>query len=113
MKILIAGGRGFLGAALNEHLTRYNHQVFIMTRHAPTSDKQIRWDGKTLGPWVQSFSGMDAVINVTGFGLQHWPWTQRNKQRFIDSRVVPGLVLAEAFEKAARRPGIFVQTSGI
>jgi uncharacterized protein (TIGR01777 family) len=56
---------------------------------------------------------MDAVINVTGFGLEHWPWTRRKKQRFIDSRVIPALVLAEAFEKSVRRPGIFIQASGI
>src|SRR4030095_5512029 len=56
---------------------------------------------------------MDAVIHVTGYGLEHWPWTQRQKQRFVDSRVVPGLVLAEALEKTSPRPGIFIQTSGI
>jgi uncharacterized protein (TIGR01777 family) len=113
MIILIAGGRGFLGTALTERLTRYNHQVFILTRQAPKSDQYIQWDGMTLGPWVQRLSEMDAVINVTGFGLEHWPWTRRKKQRFIDSRVIPGFVLAEAFEKSVRRPGIFIQASGI
>lgn len=113
MNILIAGGRGFLGRALSERLTRYNHQVFSLTRQAPKSAKSIQWDGMTLGPWVQPLSEMDAVINVAGFGLEHWPWTQRQKQRFIDSRVIPGLVLAEAFEKSVRRPGIFIQASGI
>lgn len=113
MIILIAGGRGFLGTALTERLTRYNHQVFILTRQAPKSDEYIQWDGMTLGPWVQRLSEMDAVINVTGFGLEHWPWTRRQKQRFIDSRVIPALVLAEAFEKSVRRPGIFIQASGI
>ena len=113
MIILIAGGRGFLGTALTERLTRYNHQVFILTRQAPKSDQYIQWDGMTLGPWVQRLSEMDAVINVTGFGLEHWPWTRRKKQRSIDSRVIPALVLAEAFEKSVRRPGIFIQASGI
>jgi uncharacterized protein (TIGR01777 family) len=113
MIILIAGGRGFLGTALTERLTRYNHQVFILTRQAPKSDQYIQWDGMTLGPWVQRLSEMDAVINVTGFGLEHWPWTRRKKQRFIYSRVIPALVLAEAFEKSVRRPGIFIQASGI
>jgi uncharacterized protein (TIGR01777 family) len=56
---------------------------------------------------------MDAVIHLTGYGLEHWPWTQRQKQRFIDSRVIPGFALASAFEQATRRPSLFIQTSGI
>ena len=113
MKILIAGGSGFLGTALTARLTRYNHQVFVLTRNTPNAAYQIQWDGQSTNGWVQRLNEMDTVINVTGFGLEHWPWTLRQKQRFIDSRVVPGLVLAEAFEKSSRRPRIFVQTSGI
>jgi hypothetical protein len=113
MNILIAGGSGFLGSALTTRLARYNHRVFILTRQGPKSDRHIRWDVDSTGKWVQCLNEMDAVVNVTGFGLEHWPWTQRQKQRFIDSRVVPGRVLVEAFEKASRRPGVFVQASGI
>lgn len=113
MNILIAGGSGFLGRALVSRLSQSRHRVFILTRQAPKSENQIQWDAKTLGGWVSRLEEMDAVIHLTGYGLEHWPWTQRQKQRFIASRVIPGLVLAEAFEKSARRPGIFLQTSGI
>jgi len=113
MNILIAGGSGFLGTALTARLTRYNHQVFILTRQTPKSDNQIQWDAKATGGWTHRLNEMDAVIHTTGYGLEHWPWTQRQKQRFINSRVVPGLVLAEAFIKSSRRPGIFLQASGI
>ena len=56
---------------------------------------------------------MDAVVNLTGFGLEHWPWTKRQKQKFVDSRVLPGLALVSAIQNAARRPRVFLQTSGI
>lgn len=113
MNILIAGGSGFLGTALTARLTRYNHRVFILTRRTPKSEDQIQWDGRSTHGWLHRLDDMDAVIHVTGFGLEHWPWTRRQKKRFIDSRVVPGQALAEAFEKSSRRPGIFVQASGI
>jgi uncharacterized protein (TIGR01777 family) len=113
MNVLIAGGSGFLGSALTARLTRYNHQVFILTRRPPKTDNQIQWDGRTTSGWQQRLNEMDAVINLTGFGLEHWPWTPRQKRRFIDSRVIPGRVLAEAIEKSSRRPRIFVQASGI
>jgi len=56
---------------------------------------------------------MDAVVNLTGYGLEHWPWTKRQKKRFLDSRVVPGRALVSAIQNAARRPRVFLQTSGI
>jgi uncharacterized protein (TIGR01777 family) len=45
--------------------------------------------------------------------LEHWPWTKRQKQKFIDSRVIPGLALASAIKDSSRRPSVFLQTSGI
>ncbi|MEP7134836.1 MAG: TIGR01777 family oxidoreductase [Chloroflexota bacterium] len=113
MNILIAGGSGFLGTALIQHLTKHQHQVFILTRQSPRQPNQIQWDARTTDGWAHRLNEMDAVIQNTGYGLEHWPWTQRQKQRFIDSRVIPGLALAAAFEKATRRPGIFIQASGI
>jgi uncharacterized protein (TIGR01777 family) len=56
---------------------------------------------------------MDAVVHLTGWGLEHWPWTKRQKEKFINSRVVPGRALVSAIQKASRRPPVFVQTSGI
>jgi uncharacterized protein (TIGR01777 family) len=113
MNILIAGGSGFLGKALTVRLAQNGHKVFILTRQQPKSNNQIQWDAKTLNGWAEHLNQMDAVIHLTGFGLEHWPWTQRQKQRFIDSRVIPGRVIAKAFETSSRHPGIFIQASGI
>lgn len=113
MNILIAGGSGFLGKALTTHLSNNQHTVFILTRQTPKHPNQIQWDAKTTHGFAQRLNEMDAVIHLTGYGLEHWPWTQRQKQRFIDSRVIPGLALAAAFEQATRRPNLFIQTSGI
>ncbi len=113
MKVLIAGGSGFLGTALRNSLIRANHDVFILTRRAPKAAHEIQWDGKTPDGWGHVINEMDAVVNLTGFGLEHWPWTKRQKQRFIDSRVIPGLALVAAIQNASRRPRVFLQTSGI
>lgn len=113
MNILIAGGSGFLGRVLTSLLVGDQHQVFILTRQTPKADNQIQWDGRTVGKWIDRFKEMDAIVHLTGHGLEHWPWTKRQKQKFVDSRVIPGLVLAEAIEKAPRRPSVFLQSSGI
>lgn len=113
MNVLIAGGSGFLGSALAKSLEQDGHKVFILTRRQPDRPNQIQWDGRTSTGWGSRVNEMDAVVNLTGYGLEHWPWTKRQKQKFIDSRVIPGLALASAIKEASRRPGIFVQTSGI
>lgn len=113
MKVLIAGGTGFLGTALTKSLTGDHHQVLILTRHAPKHPNQFQWDGKTTTGWGHLVSEVDAVVHLTGFGLEHWPWTKRQKQKFIDSRVIPGRALVSAMQNAARRPRIFLQASGI
>lgn len=113
MNVLIAGGSGFLGSALTKSLEADGHTVFILTRRQPEKPSQIQWDGKTTVGWGDRINEMDAVINLTGYGLEHWPWTKRQKQKFLDSRVLPGLALASAIKEASRRPRIFVQTSGI
>jgi uncharacterized protein (TIGR01777 family) len=113
MKVLIAGGSGFLGTALRKSLLKGGHSVSILTRHTPRNPGEIQWDGKTADGWGQVVNEMDAVVNLTGFGLEHWPWTRRQKQKFLDSRVQPGRALASAIQKASRRPSVFLQTSGI
>lgn len=113
MKVLIAGGSGFLGAALEHTLEANGHQTYILTRRAPKHSNQIQWDGQTAGGWMKRLEEMDAVVNLTGFGLEHWPWTKSQKRRFHDSRILPGLALVSAIKASDRRPKVFLQISGI
>lgn len=113
MKALIAGGSGFLGTALRTSLTKDGHEVFILTRRASKPPTEIHWDGKTTRGWGHVIDEMDAVVNLSGFGLEHWPWTRKQKQKFVDSRILPGRALASAIQQAWRRPRVFLQTSGI
>jgi len=113
MKVLIAGGSGFIGTALKNSLLQDSHEVLVLTRGRSRSASQVYWDGKTMNGWGHLINDMDAVVNLTGFGLEHWPWTRKQKQKFIDSRVIPGLALVSAIQNASRRPSVFLQSSGI
>ena len=113
MNVLIAGGSGFLGTALRASLEKENHDVYILTRRSAKSPHEIHWDGGTTSGWGHRMNEMDTVVNLTGFGLEHWPWTRRQKQKFIDSRAIPGRTLVSAIKEASQRPRLFLQTSGI
>jgi uncharacterized protein (TIGR01777 family) len=113
MKVLIAGGSGFLGTELGESLKKSGHDVFVLTRRNSGKRNQIQWDGRTADGWGQIVNEMDAVVNLTGYGLEHWPWTRKQKQRFLDSRAQPGQALVSAIQNASRRPRVFLQASGV
>ena len=113
MNVLIAGGTGFIGTALTKSLEQDGHKVYILTRRKTSKDNHVPWDGRTTQGWGHLVNEMDAVVNLTGYGLDHWPWTKRQKQKFIDSRVIPGRALASAIKDSSRRPSVFLQASGI
>jgi uncharacterized protein (TIGR01777 family) len=116
MKVLIAGGTGFMGSHLIESLTADNHQVWVLTRNPSQTiegTQAVGWDGQTTNGWGHLVEDMDAVVNLSGLSLYNWPWTKRKKQRFIDSRVEPGRALASAIKNATRRPEVLIQISGI
>lgn len=113
MNVLIAGGTGFLGAALSNSLDANGHKTFILTRRKPRAPNQFQWNGITTSGWSHLVNEADAVVNLTGFSTAHWPWTEAMKRRFVDSRVLPGRALASAIGSAVRRPRVFLQMSGI
>ena len=115
MKVMIAGGSGFLGRALTKSLLADGHQVFILTRgtRIPEGAQAVQWDAKTTNGWGHLVNEMDVMIHLAGKSLASWPWTAATKQAFHDSRIIPGLVLAQSIQQATHRPSIFVQASGI
>ena len=116
MKVLIAGGSGFLGSHLITSLTTDNHHVWVLSRNPNLKIKgaqAVLWDGRTTSGWGSLVEEMDAVVNLCGLSTSNWPWTEHKKQRFLDSRIIPGRALASAIVNASHRPDVFIQISGI
>jgi uncharacterized protein (TIGR01777 family) len=115
MRVVIAGGTGFLGSALSADLRAAGHELVILTREiGPASDAFVRWtpDG-TVGPWAGVVDGADAVINLAGAPLDEQRWTDARKRVLVDSRVLPTRSLARAIAAAARPPSLFISSSAI
>ncbi|MFF3687251.1 DUF1731 domain-containing protein [Streptomyces sp. NPDC002187] len=109
MKIVIPGGTGQVGTILNRALTAAGHDVAVLTRR-PVRDREVLWDGETLGPWVEEINGSDIVVNLAGRSVS-CRYTAANLQAMMDSRVHSARVVGEAIAAAARPPRLWLQMS--
>jgi uncharacterized protein (TIGR01777 family) len=117
MKVVIAGGTGFLGRPLSEALARDGHEVVILTRgHGPGMGpaRFISWtpDGE-VGPWTREIDGAGAVVNLAGESIGARRWTDAQKQRILDSRLLATRSLTEAIAQAPAAPSVFVSGSAV
>jgi hypothetical protein len=126
VKIILAGGSGFLGRALAARLAANGHDVVVFSRRPGGADdgavRRVMWqpDGSAPPPeagqptgWAREVDGADAVINLAGEGIADRRWTPARKRALGESRTRSTRSLVAAIRAAFRRPAVFVQASGI
>jgi uncharacterized protein (TIGR01777 family) len=123
MRVVLAGGSGFLGTALARRLAADGHEVAILTRKDPHDAaarmpalrvRFVHWDASDrLGDWANAIDGADGLVNVTGASVAGRRWSARYKVTLWDSRIVSTRGLARAVASASEPPGIVVSGSAV
>ncbi|MFO0731513.1 MAG: TIGR01777 family oxidoreductase [Nitrospiraceae bacterium] len=120
MKIIVAGGTGFLGRALVTALSRQGHEVLVLSRRPDSSGASfsssvhtIGWDASWPGPWTESFSSVDAVINLAGEPIANGRWTRTRKETIRSSRICATRGIVDALRVHSTKPCTLVNASGI
>jgi uncharacterized protein (TIGR01777 family) len=118
VRVLIPGGSGFLGVALVDALLENQHEVIILSRSPNTvksasNVRVVAWDGKTPQGWGHLVGEVDAIINLAGSSIGAGRWTQARKVSIRSSRQQAGRAIVAAVEKAAQKPTVLIQASGI
>jgi uncharacterized protein (TIGR01777 family) len=119
MKIVIAGGSGFLGRPLAAALAADGHDVVTLTRgdgprRGQTRSRAVAWnpDGQA-GPWAAEIDGAGAVVNLAGESIAGRRWSAAQKQRILDSRLLATRSLVSAVTAAGAPPPVFVSGSAV
>ncbi|MGD9905179.1 MAG: TIGR01777 family oxidoreductase [Vicinamibacterales bacterium] len=113
MRIVVAGGTGFLGRALVGALAAAGHDVSVLTRRARSRDDIVWTPDGASGPWAGALVGVDAVVNLAGEGIADARWTPARKRALVDSRRDATASLVEAVLGLPRPPRVFISGSGI
>ena len=126
MKIVIAGGSGFLGSPLAEMYAEDGHDVRVLTRSLQSGETRhdpgtgvpgitrVGWkaDGAS-GPWATVVEAADGVINLSGESLASKRWSVEAKKQLRESRLLATRSLAMAIRGAASPPAVLVSGSAV
>jgi uncharacterized protein (TIGR01777 family) len=123
MRIVIAGGSGFLGRRLMTRWLEAGHDVTVLTRKLDQGRRGLpagvgvrRWAPPSVDDeLVGALNGADAVVNLAGVAIGGRPWTPGRKRAILQSRLDATGAIVEALSRlpAADRPKVLVNASGI
>jgi uncharacterized protein (TIGR01777 family) len=121
MRVVVAGGSGFIGERLCAELAQAGHQVDILSRHPerligrlPNGVRARAWRPPRLEPgWEIAVAEADAVVNLAGASLADGRWTTRRKVLLRDSRIDSTRALVTATGNGGGPPRVLVSASAV
>ena len=112
MRIVIAGGTGFLGTGLVDRLRATGHVVTVLARR-PRRAGEVEWNpGGSPATLARALEGADAVVNLAGASIAR-RWTRAHKRELWESRVPLTRALVEAIKSTTPAPGTFISGSAV
>lgn len=112
MHVVVGGASGFLGSALVLHLREQGHQVTRLVRSDDPSSDASLWDPRTGRIDQVVIDRADALVNLSGSQIIHWPPTKRYRRELLASRIDTTTTLARAVA-ASPSPPALISCSGM
>lgn len=119
MKLLIAGGTGFVAQSLVPALASRGHDLTLLSRRvsslgpAQNNIRFVPWDpARRLCP-QEPLEDADGILNLAGEPIAARRWTPVQKKKILSSRVDATRTLVEAAARAVRRPRFLINASAV
>ncbi len=115
MKIVIAGGSGFIGRPLVARFADRGDEVVVLTRTPRTiaGARVVAWDGRSQGGWSAEVAAADAVVNLAGESIAEGRWTRSRKDVLVRSRIDATAAIVGALRNEPSKSRTLVNASAI
>jgi len=120
VRVVVAGGTGFIGRALCRRLAEEGMEPVALTRNAEKGKQVLgdrvtvaEWDARTPEGCVEWLENADAVVNLVGENIGRGRWDEEHRRRILGSRVGAVRAISGAMARARNTPGVFVQGSAV
>ncbi|WP_318616492.1 TIGR01777 family oxidoreductase [Sporosarcina sp. YIM B06819] len=115
MKIVIAGGSGFIGKKLTDFLVNEGHDVVILSRKdkkGAANISYVQWLQEGATPEI-AIGSADAFVNLAGVSINAGRWNAEHKQQIYDSRMVATDELLRIISALSTKPSVLINASAI
>ena len=111
-RTLISGSTGLIGRALVRRLERDGHEVVRLVRPETRGGVSgVTWDPASGVLDPSELEGFDAVIHLAGENIADRRWSEEQKRRIRDSRVVGTTLLSTTLASLNNPPSVFACAS--
>ena len=117
-RILVTGATGLIGRHLCQSLLDEGHTVIGLSR-TPENARGVpvaemrRWDAMSGPPDDDVLAGVDAVIHLAGEPIAARRWSDEQKRRIRDSRVISTRHLVSGMRAMRTKPAVFISGSAV
>jgi uncharacterized protein (TIGR01777 family) len=115
MKVVIAGGSGFVGRYITKLLLKYHHEIIILSRNQKADTENVKyvlWLQKGASP-EKEIGEADVFINLAGVSINDGRWTERHQKMILESRMEATDELIRIIGKLDQKPSVFINASAI
>ncbi len=112
MKILVTGSSGFIGTALVKFLTAGGHSVISLPRSNFNPESPV-WDMDNCIKDLAHNGEKYAVVHLAGENIADGRWSEKKKNKILNSRVRGTKLLAEFFSQTERKPTVIISASAV
>lgn len=119
LKIVIAGGSGFIGQAMAARWVKENEVIILSRQRAGAENnsysgnqlhegiRYVAWDGRMPGGWMKEIDGADLLINLAGRSV-NCRYDATNKAEIVNRRVEATKILGKAVIQCEHPPKLWI-----
>jgi uncharacterized protein (TIGR01777 family) len=119
--ILLTGGTGMVGRALQKFLTGKGHSVIVLTRNKALLKQtplnpQVSYAGWDVEKGIidkDAIAKADGIIHLAGAGVAEKRWTAKRKKEILESRTKSGELIVQSLQDMPNNVKVVISASAI